>query len=70
MVALVIWLAMTMACYGFRAPKNAIVVIGFVVSSALLSGAIYMILDMGRPFDGPIQASSAPFVHALAELKR
>ncbi|MCX5516115.1 bestrophin-like domain [Kaistia algarum] len=70
MVALVIWLAMTMACYGFRAPKNAIVVIGFVVSSALLSGAIYMILDMGRPFDGPIQASSAPFVHTLAELKR
>lgn len=70
MVALVVWLAMTMACCGFRAPKNALVVTGFVVSSALLSGAIFMIIDMGRPFDGPIQASSDPFTRALGELKR
>ncbi|MBB3932736.1 hypothetical protein GGR25_003800 [Kaistia hirudinis] len=70
LVALIVWLTMTMACYAYRAPKNAIVVTGFVVSSALLSGAIFMILDMGRPFDGPIQASSAPFEHALTELKR
>lgn len=69
MVALIVWLTMTMACYGYRAPRNPIVVIGFVVSSALLSGAIFMILDMGRPFDGPIQVSSEPFVHALAEIR-
>lgn len=69
MVALVIWLTMTMVCYGYRAPRNPVVVIGFVLSSALLSGAIFMILDMGRPFDGPIQVSSDPFVHALAELR-
>ena len=69
MVALVVWLTMTMACYGYRAPRNPIVVIGLVVSSALLSAAIFMILDMGRPFDGPIQVSSDPFVHALAEIR-
>lgn len=69
-VALVLWLSLTMACYGYRAPKNAVVVAGFVVSSALLSAAIFMILDMGKPFDGPIQASSEPFVRALDELRR
>ncbi|SHF29521.1 Protein of unknown function [Kaistia soli DSM 19436] len=70
MIALIVWLAMTMASYGYRAPKNALVVTGFVLSSGLLAGAIYMVLDMGRPFDGPIQASSEPFVHALTELQR
>jgi len=68
LVALILWLGLTLACYGYRAPKNAIVVIGFVVASALLSGAIFMILDMGKPFDGPIQASSDPFVRAFNEI--
>lgn len=70
MIALIIWLSMTMASYGYRAPKNALVIAGFVLSSGLLAGAIYMILDMGRPFDGPIQASSEPFIHALTEIQR
>lgn len=70
LVALILWLAMTMASYGYRAPKNAVVVSSFVLASALLAGAIFMILDMARPFDGPIQASSEPFVHALEELER
>lgn len=68
--SLIVWLTMTMACYAYRAPKNPVVVTSFVLAAALLSGAIFMILDMGKPFDGPIQASSEPFVHALAEIRR
>jgi len=68
-VSLVLWLSMTMASLGYRAPKNRVVVICFVTASLLLSGAILLILDMASPFDGPIQASSQPFVRALAELK-
>lgn len=68
-VSLGLWLSMTMASFGYRAPKNAVVMTSFVVASALLAGAIFMILDMAKPFDGPIQVSSEPFVHALAELR-
>lgn len=68
-VSLVLWLSMTMASFGYCAPKNAVVITSFVVGSALLAGAILLILDMAKPFDGPIQASSEPFVRALAELK-
>jgi len=68
-VSLVLWLSMTMASFGYRAPRNAVVMTSFVVGSALLAGAILLILDMAKPFDGPIQASSEPFVRALAELK-
>ncbi|MCX5572323.1 hypothetical protein [Kaistia nematophila] len=69
LVSLVLWLSMTMASLGYRAPRNWAVRTIFVVASLLLSGAILLILDLANPFDGPIQASSAPFVRALAELK-
>lgn len=68
-VSLVLWLSMTMATLGYRAPRNRVVVISFVVASLLLAGAILLILDLASPFDGPIQASSEPFARALAELK-
>jgi hypothetical protein len=68
-VSLVLWLSMTMASLGYRAPRNAVVMTSFVVASALLAGALLLILDMAKPFDGPIQASSEPFERALAELK-
>jgi hypothetical protein len=68
-VSLVLWLSMTMASLGYRAPRNRVVVTCFVAASLLLSGAILLILDMANPFGGPIQASAEPFIRALAELK-
>jgi hypothetical protein len=67
---LVAWLALIFASFGFRAPRNAITVSTFVVSAALIAGALYLILDMDVPFSGPIQISSAPLERALAELQR
>jgi hypothetical protein len=56
--------------FGFRAPRNAITVATFVVSAALIAGALYLILDMEVPFSGPIHSSPAPLERALAELQR
>jgi hypothetical protein len=67
---LVAWLALIFASFGFRAPKNAITAATFVVSAALIAGAIYLILDMDVAFSGPIQISPAPLERALAELQR
>ncbi len=67
---LVAWLALIFASFGFRAPKNAITLATYVVSAALIAGAIYLILDMDVPFSGPIQISPAPLERALAELQR
>lgn len=69
-VMLVTWLALIFASFGFRAPKNAITAATFMVSAALIAGAIYLILDMDVAFSGPIQISSAPLERALAELQR
>lgn len=70
MLMVVAWLVLIFAVFGFRAPRNAIVVIGFVAAAALIGGAIYLIVDMDAPFEGPIQVSSAPLQRALTEMRR
>lgn len=67
---LVAWLVLIFATFGFRAPRNAVVVTGFVAAAALIGGAIYLIVDMDVPFEGPIQVSPAPLQRALAEMRR
>ncbi len=67
---LVAWLVLVFATFGFRAPRNAVVVTGFIAAAALIGGAIYLIVDMDSPFQGPIQISSAPLQRALAEMRR
>lgn len=69
-VLMVAWLLLVFASFGYRAPHNAVVMSSLVVSAALIAGAIYLILDMDVPFNGPIQVSPAPLQRAIAELKR
>lgn len=69
-VLMVAWLLLIFASFGYRAPYNAVVVTGLVVSAVLIAGAIYLIVDMDVPFDGPIQVSPAPLQRAIVELRR
>jgi hypothetical protein len=64
------WLVLVFGSFGFRAPQNAVVVTCFVLASALISGALYLIVDMDEPFKGPIQISSAPLQRVLAEIRK
>ena len=69
-IMVTLWLILIFATYGFRAPKNGFVATSFLVSSALIAGAMYLILDMDVPFDGLIQVSPAPLERVVAELSR
>jgi hypothetical protein len=69
-VMVTLWLILIFAGYGFRAPKNGFVAASFLVSSLLIAGAMYLILDMDVPFDGLIQVSPAPLERVVAELSR
>jgi len=70
MLMVVAWLVLIFAVFGFRAPRNAVVVTGFIAAAALMGGAIYLIVDMDVPFQGPIQVSAAPLQRALTEMRR
>jgi hypothetical protein len=67
---LVVWLVLIFASYGYRAPRNGLVVTSFLAASVLFAGAFYLILDMDRPFSGPVQVSPAPLLRVVAEMER
>ena len=70
LIMVVAWLMLIFASFGFRAPRNPVTLASFVMASALITGALYLIVNMDAPFDGPIQVSAAPLQRALAEMRR
>jgi hypothetical protein len=68
LVVLVFWLALIFASFGLFAPTNSTVV-GVLLACALsVAGAIFLILELDRPFQGLLQISSAPLTNALMHL--
>ena len=68
LLVLVFWLAIIFASFGLFAPRNATVVAAFLVTALSVSGAIFLILELDRSFEGILQVSSAPLRAALARL--
>jgi hypothetical protein len=68
LVVLVFWLALIFASFGLFAPTNS-TVIGVLLACALsVAGAIFLILELDRPFQGLLQISSAPLTNTLVHL--
>lgn len=65
---LVAWMTLIFASFGYRAPRNPMVIGMFTVSSFLIAASVYLVLDMDIPFHGPIQISDEPLRRALAEM--
>lgn len=65
---LIAWLILIFASFGYRAPKNGVVIASFLVSAFLIAGSFYLVLDLDIPFHGTIQISDHPYRRALAEL--
>jgi hypothetical protein len=63
------WLVLIFGSFGYLAPRNRVTVTNFILSAFLVSGAIYLILDMDSPYGGPIHISKAPLARALAEIE-
>ena len=70
LVMVVAWLVLIFASFGYRAPRNAVVVATLVASAILIAGSIYLMLDMDVPFSGPIRVSPAPLLRAEEQLRR
>jgi hypothetical protein len=68
LVLLVFWLAIIFASFSLFVPPNPIVVFAFFVCAFSASGAIFLILELDRPFTGFMSISETPLRHALAPL--
>jgi hypothetical protein len=70
LVVMVFWLALILGSFGLFAPHNAMALVALFVSALAVSSALFLILELDRPFEGMIQISSAPLRNALAQLGR
>src|ERR1700741_695039 len=68
LAVLIFWLTMIFASFGLFAQPSATVVGLLMVFALSAAGAIYLVLELGQPFAGLMQISSAPLRHALAPL--
>jgi hypothetical protein len=68
LVVLVFWLTIIFMSFGLFAPRTATVIATFLVCALSVSGAILLIQELDRPFQGLIQISSAPFRDAVVRL--
>ena len=68
LVVLIFWLTMIFASFGLFARPSAIVIGSLLVFALSAAGAIYLILELGQPFAGLMEISSAPLRNALPPL--
>lgn len=70
LVILVFWLAMLFTSFNLFARPNATVVVALLLCTLSVVLAIFLILELDRPFGGVIRLSSEPLRNALSQLGR
>lgn len=68
LVVLVFWLSVIFGSFSLFAPRNATVIAALFVGALSVSGAIFLVMELDRPFHGLIRISDAPLRKALANL--
>jgi hypothetical protein len=70
LVALVFWLAVIFFSFGLFAPRHGTIYALIFACALSVSSAIFLILELDRPFEGLLAISEAPLRNAIAELNR
>ena len=65
LVMLVFWLTLIFASFGLFSPTNSTVIAILFACALSVAGAIFLILELDRPFQGLLQISSTPLRDAL-----
>ena len=68
LATLVFWLTILFTGFGLFAPRHATVVVALLVCAVSLAAAIFLVLEMDRPFDGLITIPATPMRSALAHM--
>lgn len=65
LIMVVLWLAMIFLSFSLIAPPNTMANLTLIASALCAAGAIFLILELNRPFDGLMQISSDPMLNVL-----
>jgi hypothetical protein len=70
LVVMVSWLTLIFAGFSLCAPARPVTVVTLLICALVVSSALFVILELDRPFEGMIRIPSAPLRGALAQLGR
>ena len=65
LVLLIFWVTTIFLSFGLFAPRNATVIVTLFLCALSVAGAIFLIMELDRPFGGLIEISSAPLRNAI-----
>jgi hypothetical protein len=68
LIVLIFWLSVLFVTFGLFSPWNATVVTVLFICAVSLAAAIFLIVEMDRPFHGLIQISGKPLRDALSQI--
>jgi hypothetical protein len=68
LVVLTFWLIILFAGFGLLAPRNATVLTVLIVCMLSVAGAIFLVLELDRPFTGIVRITDAPLQAAISRL--
>jgi hypothetical protein len=68
LVMLGIWQAALFAGFGLLAPRNATTIAVLVICMLSVSGALFLVLELDRPFEGTIRVSDVPLRGVMSHL--
>jgi hypothetical protein len=70
LVVMVSWLTLILASFSLLAPPKPMAIGSLLLCVLAVSSAVFLILELDRPFQGTIQISSAPLRSALGQVGR
>lgn len=68
LIVVVFWLTVVFTSFGLLGPPNPMVITMLALSALSVSGALFLILEMDRPFEGLLRISGDPMHYALAHM--
>jgi hypothetical protein len=68
LVVMIFWLTITFASFGLFAPPNLTVVGALFLAALSVACALFLVLELGSPFDGVVKTSPEPLLRALQRI--
>ena len=70
LVVLLCWLTIIFVSFGLFAPRNGTMVAALLICALSVGGAVFLILELGGPFDGVLTVSPGPMRYAHTHLNQ
>ncbi len=67
---LTLWLAVLFVSFGLFSPTNGTVVATLMLAALSVAGAIFLILELDRPFDGVMKIPGTPLINTISHLSQ